>query len=610
MFDGGIWSPATSPSSSAPTTRARWSAMPLPTRGVPSVIAGRGSVYATPAGEDWLILLEALEQPHRSRPGAGCGAHPVPRLDRHRTRHRRRRPHRPSSGHAAELGAGARRARRRRAARGRRHRAGPAGQAARPAGRRPSADRPAARRAGAAGRRRARRSRPAGAGRNGCGAGGTKPPSTWQPTASAGWTATPPPSRWSLCTPARDCSSRSSTCHSRSTDGSRSRTCCCCTTTTARRVLDVGGQASTGRVDRQRRAATEQAGEALRLLYVGLTRAQSQVVTWWAPSSNTEDSGLHRLLFGRAPAGDAVPGRAGSRPTIRRRPLLAALAARGGPPVEGRGPGRRPGRPARRGPAADLRSSACSTGSWTPPGAARPTARCRGRRRSRRRTPGSAANRRTASGTTRPRRRRSPTAGGRSGAAARVPSPMADLPAGTSFGTLVHAVLETTDPTAPDLLAELRLRSAEQLARRPAGIERRASWPTGCCRHCPRRSGPIAAGLRAGEIAGRGTGWPSWTSRSRSPAATVPTTSTQPAPWASRPLLRRQLPADDPLAGVRRAAGIRRRCRGSRCAATSPAASTRCFRLPGPRYVVADYKTNWLGAAASRCRPGTTGRRR
>ena len=33
---------------------------------VPSVIAGTGSVFATPAGDDWLVLLEALEQPHRS----------------------------------------------------------------------------------------------------------------------------------------------------------------------------------------------------------------------------------------------------------------------------------------------------------------------------------------------------------------------------------------------------------------------------------------------------------------------------------------------------------------------------------------------------------------
>ena len=37
-----------------------------------------------------------------------------------------------------------------------------------------------------------------------------------------------------------------------------------------------------------------------------------------------------------------------------------------------------------------------------------------------------------------------------------VPSPMADLPTGAKFGTLVHAVLETADPLADDLAAELR----------------------------------------------------------------------------------------------------------------------------------------------------------
>ena len=34
--------------------------------GVPAVIAGGGSVFATPAAVEWLSLLEALEQPHRS----------------------------------------------------------------------------------------------------------------------------------------------------------------------------------------------------------------------------------------------------------------------------------------------------------------------------------------------------------------------------------------------------------------------------------------------------------------------------------------------------------------------------------------------------------------
>ncbi|MGV0802112.1 exodeoxyribonuclease V subunit beta, partial [Mycolicibacterium elephantis] len=42
-----------------------------------------------------------------------------------------------------------------------------------------------------------------------------------------------------------------------------------------------------------------------------------------------------------------------------------------------------------------------------------------------------------------------------------VPSPMADLPSGAKFGSLVHAVLETADPFAPDLAAELEARIVE-----------------------------------------------------------------------------------------------------------------------------------------------------
>ena len=38
----------------------------LADRGVPAVVAGGGHVFLTPAADDWLALLEALEQPHRS----------------------------------------------------------------------------------------------------------------------------------------------------------------------------------------------------------------------------------------------------------------------------------------------------------------------------------------------------------------------------------------------------------------------------------------------------------------------------------------------------------------------------------------------------------------
>ena len=79
------------------------------------------------------------------------------------------------------------------------------------------------------------------------------------------------------------------------------------------RRLDLAGSP-----DAVRRARTEDAGEELRLTYVALTRAQSQVVTWWGPSKNAAHSGLSRLLFGRsAGRGGGARAGAGARPTSR-----------------------------------------------------------------------------------------------------------------------------------------------------------------------------------------------------------------------------------------------------------------------------------------------------
>lgn len=73
-----------------------------------------------------------------------------------------------------------------------------------------------------------------------------------------------------------------------------------------RRCLDVGGADRDGPTSRA--AQHEEGGEDLRLLYVALTRAQSQVVTWWLPNrSNTPASPLNRLLLGRKPGEGQVP---------------------------------------------------------------------------------------------------------------------------------------------------------------------------------------------------------------------------------------------------------------------------------------------------------------
>jgi exodeoxyribonuclease V beta subunit len=74
---------------------------------------------------------------------------------------------------------------------------------------------------------------------------------------------------------------------------------------TGRRVRNVGGPQSPGFREDQRRDKSEQFGEDLRLLYVAVTRAQSQVTAWWAPTiRNTTCAPLHRLLFNDTPAAD------------------------------------------------------------------------------------------------------------------------------------------------------------------------------------------------------------------------------------------------------------------------------------------------------------------
>ncbi|MAU84899.1 UvrD-helicase domain-containing protein [Gordonia sp. GW1C4-4] len=75
----------------------------------------------------------------------------------------------------------------------------------------------------------------------------------------------------------------------------------------AERALDVGGTEAPGHRQRWQRHESEAAGEELRLLYVALTRAQSQVVAWWAPAYHTRNSALHRLLFGRTAGSSVVP---------------------------------------------------------------------------------------------------------------------------------------------------------------------------------------------------------------------------------------------------------------------------------------------------------------
>jgi exodeoxyribonuclease V beta subunit len=85
----------------------------------------------------------------------------------------------------------------------------------------------------------------------------------------------------------------------------------------------------------------ERQGEALRLLYVALTRAKHQTVIWWAGSRDTKNSALSRLVFGRGPEGEVVPHGKKTEPDAVVEKAFSALGSevsveRVGPPATDR----------------------------------------------------------------------------------------------------------------------------------------------------------------------------------------------------------------------------------------------------------------------------------
>ncbi|MGH3970618.1 MAG: UvrD-helicase domain-containing protein, partial [Mycobacterium sp.] len=101
---------------------------------------------------------------------------------------------------------------------------------------------------------------------------------------------------------------------------------------TENRCLYIGGKAPEGVRDLHR---TEEARNNIRVTYVALTRAQSQVVTWWAPSWDERNGGLSRLLRGRGPGEAEVPDKCDSAITDEDAwALFKKWEAAGGPAVE------------------------------------------------------------------------------------------------------------------------------------------------------------------------------------------------------------------------------------------------------------------------------------
>ena len=353
---------------------------------------------------------------------------------------------------------------------------------------------------------------------------------------------------------------------------------------TGQRVRNVGGPSSPGFSADQNRNNTEEFGEDLRLLYVAVTRAQAQVTAWWAPSAkNTLCAPLHRLLFTDDPAA-AVPERVTVPGASRAFERLSARAVDGrlsvtavpeGPEVTWT----RPSSPAARLSAASL-DRALDT-SWRRTSYSALTAGVHDA------TPVIASEPEVAEKDDEPT---TPASPGAPIELHDVASPMAALPGGASFGTLVHAVLERVDPGATDLAAEVREHAFGQQARLgPAEIDPVALTDALLP---PLRTplGPLAGGRALADIPSsdrlaeldfelplRGGDRPNGTSSLGELSG----------------LLRAQLPGGDPLRGYADLladpllgdAPLRGYLNGSIDAV---------LRVDG-RFVVVDYKTNRLG---------------
>ncbi|HET6877365.1 MAG TPA: UvrD-helicase domain-containing protein [Jatrophihabitans sp.] len=353
---------------------------------------------------------------------------------------------------------------------------------------------------------------------------------------------------------------------------------------TARRVRNVGGSGSPGFDADLRRHRSEEFGEDLRLLYVALTRAQCQVTSWWAPSDkNTPCSPLHRLLFTGTPAA-GIAERVGVPADAKALERSAALAVDGCLSVCVAPPAPAVSWQRQAEPAAGLAAAVLGRGvdTWW------------------RRTSYSALT--AAAHEAAPvigsepevdEKDDEPPVAAPAGPGAElteVPSPMAELPGGAAFGTLVHAVLELLDPAGGRLEVELPAQVRAQLARfGPADLDP-DTVATGLLPALRTPLGELAGGRSLADIPAadrlaelefelplRGGDRPNGTSRLRELA----------------PLLRAHLPVDDPLAPY--AELLDAPVLGDAPLKGYLTGSIDAVLRVGGSYVVVDYKTNRLG---------------
>jgi exodeoxyribonuclease V beta subunit len=237
------------------------------------------------------------------------------------------------------------------------------------------------------------------------------------------------------------------------------------------RRLFVGGQNAPGYQDARQKSVAEEHGENLRLLYVALTRAKCQVVAWWAGTNNTKTAPLHRLLFGPRVAGQEVPISVDVKLDVDAKQILNAWAATASDcvAIEEAPP---PGTPiaSYTAPTVGVATLDAATLHHLPDFRWRRTSYSDLTERAHEAMPGVTSEPEDDERRDEPALPLPENAAG-DDALRDVLSPMGELSGGTTFGNIVHSILETVDTTTGDLAGELERRTAQELARRLSTVD-------------------------------------------------------------------------------------------------------------------------------------------
>ncbi|ORB67131.1 exodeoxyribonuclease V subunit beta [Mycolicibacterium tusciae] len=349
------------------------------------------------------------------------------------------------------------------------------------------------------------------------------------------------------------------------------------------RCLHVGGPDSSDFNAVAKQGREEDASDDSRLMYVAMTRAQAQVVAWWAPSRDEPTGGLSRLLRGRAPGEPVIPDIV-SPVKVTDDQAMARFKeweAVNGPAIE-----ESIVQPLPSPPSDDTSITLQARHFHRSIDTAWRRTSYSGLIRASESTPVSSEPEvvelddeaaeiplvTAAVGTD-------------------VPSPMADLPSGAKFGTLVHAVLETADPFAPDLAAELEAQIREHALWWPVDVAA-ADLAAAMLPMHDTPLGPLAAGQTLRQIGLH--------DRMREMDFEFPLAGGDLRGSAPQirladvgELVGQYLATDDPLAPY--ADRLKGATLGGQSLKGYLSGSVDAVLRIGERYIVVDYKTNWLG---------------